>query len=124
MTPDNLKMASPKNFDTNDDSIVPLHDTSSVVGTMTSNGRQASIELDGKRWLKHLLQHPGGLRFLGPGIRGSALSVENSKSFHSAADAAETSRAAERISRYIDEILQDATHGLSQSHLHKQRDDR
>ena len=121
--PDNLMMASPKSSDTNDGSIAPLSGTSSAARLMTRDDHQASMDLDNKFWLKPLLQHPDGLRFLGPGFGASASSVESSKSFHSAADAAETSRAAERVSRYIDEVLQDAPHRMSQSHLHEQRDD-
>ena len=120
--PDSIKMASPKNFDTNDGSIAPLSGASSAARLTTRDDHQASMNLDNNFWLRPLLQHPGGLRFLGPSFGASALSVKNSKSFHSAADAAETSRAAERVSRYIDEVLQDAPHGLSQSHLHEQRD--
>ena len=123
--PENLKMASCKNFDTNAGSMVPLPGTSPAVGVLTKDDHQASIDLDKKlSGLKPLLQQPGGLRkFLGPGFRASAMSVDNSKSFHSAADAAATSRAAERASQYIDEVLQDAPHGLFQSRLHKRRDD-
>ncbi len=115
-----------KEAEFNPDSLIPPSRISNAISATTKNDSQRVEKLEkGLKFLEPLLHRPHLLKFfLGLSLEASATSIGNSKSIDSADNSAATSRAAVKVSRHLNDILQDAPpHGMSERRTYERRDD-